>query len=206
MIVFACISPHAPILLPDVGSSKDRKTAEKTINALEFLGKKLKEVKPGEIIISSPHQDWGFNVPLHFLAKNFKGKISHYLTRADLPRSYFEEGKRFHKLKIENCKDEVKIALVASGDTSHCLKDDGPYGFHSDGPKFDEDLIKYLKEKNIEKILELEEKYPEAADCGLRSFCFVLGILAASGQSWQPEILSYESPWGVGYLVVNFGI
>jgi len=52
--------------------------------------------------------------------------------------------------------------------------------------------------------LKLDELYPEAGECGLRSFCFLLGILEASGISWQPEILSYEGPFGVGYLVVNF--
>ena len=37
----------------------------------------------------------------------------------------------------------------------------------------------------------------------LRSFSFLLGILKESKISWQPEILSYESPFGVGYLVAN---
>jgi len=46
--------------------------------------------------------------------------------------------------------------------------------------------------------------YPEAGECGLRSFCFLLGILEASGIDWQPEILAYEGPFGVGYLVANF--
>jgi len=50
----------------------------------------------------------------------------------------------------------------------------------------------------------LDDLYPEAGECGLRSFCFLLGILEASGISWQPEILSYEGPFGVGYLVANF--
>jgi hypothetical protein len=31
-----------------------------------------------------------------------------------------------------------------------------------------------------------------------------LGILEASGINYQPEILSYEDPFGVGYLVANF--
>ena len=87
---------------------------------------------------------------------------------------------------------------------SHCLKDDGPYGFHPDGPKFDKDLIESLKKKDIEKILKLGELYPGAGECGLRSFCFLLGILEESGINYQPEILSYEGPFGVGYLVVDF--
>ena len=201
-IVFSCFSPHAPILLPDVGSKEDRKKVKKTIESLEFLGKKLKELNPDKIIISAPHPDWGFEVPLYFLAPNYTGKIKQYLIGLESPAFYFEEGKKVYKSKIKNQKS--KIAIIASGDMSHCLKENGPYGFHPDGPKFDKALIEALKKKDIETILKLDEVYPGAGECGLRSFCFVLGILEASEIDYQPEILSYEGPFGVGYLVVNF--
>ena len=200
-IVFAAISPHPPIILPSVGSKEDRGEVKKTIENLEKLGKKLAKVKPDTIIVSSPHPDWGFNVPLFFLAKDFKGKIETFLIGTESPQFYFEEGKRLYDLKIKNLK--LKIALVASGDMSHCLKEDGPYGFNPNGPKFDKELIESLKKKDIENILKLDEKYPQAGECGLRSFCFILGILEASGINWQPEILSYEGPFGVGYLVAD---
>jgi aromatic ring-opening dioxygenase LigB subunit len=207
-IVFACISPHPPIILPSVGSPEDRAQVRNTILALERLGKKLKEKNPDSIIISSPHPDWGFNVPLHFLATDFKGKIETILIGLESPKFYFEKGKEVYLSKVRNLKS--KIALIASGDMSHCLKEDGPYGFHPDGPKFDKEFIESLKKKDIEKILKLDDLYPETGECGLRSFCFLLGILEAhsanSGQAWQPEILSYEGPFGVGYLVANFKI
>ena len=202
MLVFAAISPHPPIILPSVGSPEDRVQVKNTIEALEKLGKKLKELKPDSIIISAPHPDWGFNVPLFFLAKDFKGKIETHLIELEPPQFYFEEGKKVYQSKILNLKS--KIALIASGDMSHCLKEDGPYGFNPDGPKYDKVLINALKKKDIETILKLDELYPEAGECGLRSFCFLLGILEASGIDWQPEILSYEGPFGVGYLVMNF--
>ena len=84
------------------------------------------------------------------------------------------------------------------------MRADGPYGFHPDGPKFDKALIEALKKKDIEKILKLDELYPEAGECGLRSFSFLLGILETSGLKWQAKVLSYEGPFGVGYLVINF--
>jgi len=201
-IVFTAISPHPPIILPTVGSKEDRAQVKNTIEALEDLGKKFKETNPDSIIISAPHPDWGFNVPLFFLAKDFKGEIKTYLIELEPPQFYFEEGKKVYK-ELDKTK---KYALIASGDLSHCLKAEGPYGFHPDGPKFDKDLIEALKKKDIEKILKLDDLYPEAGECGLRSFCFLLGILEASGLDWQPEILSYEGPFGVGYLVANFGL
>ena len=93
-IVFACISPHPPIILPSVGSPEDRAQVKKTIKSLEDLGQKLKELNPDSIIISAPHPDWGFNVPLFFLAKNFKGEIKTYLTGVESPTFYFEQGKK----------------------------------------------------------------------------------------------------------------
>ena len=202
-IVFAAISPHPPIILPTVGSPEDRAQVKNTIDALEKLGKKLKEAKPDSIIISAPHPDWGFNVPLHFLAPDFKGEIQTYLMGLEDPKFYFEEGKKLYQ-KLVRDPTSNQIAVIASGDLSHCLKEEGPYGFNPDGPKFDKELIESLKKKDIETILKLDEMYPDAGECGLRSFCFLLGILAASGIDWQPEILSYEGPFGVGYLVADF--
>jgi len=137
MISFACISPHPPIILPSIGSEKDRKQAEKTIESLYSLGEKLKKSEPDSIIISSPHPDWGFNVPLFFLAKEFKGEIKNYLTESETPEFYFEEGKRI----FQGLDKNKKYAMIASGDMSHCLKEDGYYGFQADGPKFDEKLM-----------------------------------------------------------------
>ncbi len=111
---------------------------------------------------------------------------------------------KWHKYLDNN----TKYAVIASGDLSHCLAEKGPYGFNSDGPSFDKELIECIKGKNIGGILKLEEKFPNAGECGLRSICFLLGILDAnsksSGFEWQPEILSYEGPFGVGYLVAYF--
>ncbi len=210
MLSFACISPHPPLLLPTVGSPEDRQKVKKTIESLQFLGRKINENKPDTIIISSPHENWGFNVPLFFLALEFKGKIMPYLTGAEPPAFYFNLGRKVYQSEINPPSasggggQKTKIAVIASGDMSHCLKGDGPYGFHPDGPKFDETLIQFLKDKNIKGILNLDNNFPEAAECGLRSFSFLLGILKESGLDWTPEILSYEGPFGVGYLVANF--
>ncbi len=199
-IVFAAISPHPPIILPSVGSEEDRLKVKNTTQALENLGKKFSSLKTDYLIISSPHPDWGFNVPLFFIAKKFSGEIKKILIGLEPPEFYFEKGK---KLASKLLPDK-KYAFIASGDTSHCLKEDGPYGFHPDGPKFDKALIEAFNKKGVETILKLDELYPDAAECGLRSFCFLFGILEGAKINWQTEILSYESPFGVGYLAAGF--
>jgi len=200
MLSFACFSPHPPILLPSVGSPEDRKKVKKTIKSLEILGEKLEKINPNSIIISSPHLDWGFNVPLYFLAKGFQGELKKHLIGLDAPLSYFKEGEKV----FQSLEKNKKYALIGSGDLSHCLKKEGPYGFNPQGPEFDKKLIEFLKNKNIKEFLKLDELYPEAGECGLRSFSFILGILEASKINWETEILSYEGPFGVGYLVANF--
>jgi aromatic ring-opening dioxygenase LigB subunit len=161
-------------------------------------------LQPETIVISSPHPDWGFNVPLHFLAGNSKANVKTWLCGQNPPKDHFEKGIAYYFEKLENLPE--KIALIASGDLSHRLKADGPYGFHKQGPLFDQKLTNCLKNRDIKAIIGLEDEFPEAGECGLRSFCFVLGILEGAKISWSTDILSYEGPFGVGYLVADFNL
>lgn len=199
MINFACISPHPPIILPTVGSDLDRKAAGKTIQGLMSLEGKMAAANPSHIVISSPHPEWGFNVPLFFLVKNTSASIDRFLTQEESADEHYRLGKEFYFAELKSAKQ--KIALVASGDLSHRLKKDGPYGLHHDAANFDRTLIANLKNKNVDAILGLDEKYPNAGECGLRSICFILGILIAANIKWEVKIISYEGPFGVGYLV-----
>ena len=207
MIIHAYIMPHAPILLPDVGSEEDRARAKKTIEALEKVAREVEKLEFDKIIISSPHEDWGFDVPLRFALgqrvkdkeQSIEGKIKKILTGFETPKEHCELGKKF----AQNLDKDKKYLLIASGDLSHRLKEDGPYGFNAQGPKFDQELIQSVRTNALYNIFSLEEKYPEAADCGLRSFCFALGALEASKTEIRPKIYSYEGPFGVGYLVAK---
>lgn len=219
MLVFGCLSPHPPIILPTVGSPSDWAKVKKTIVALEKLGKELAKVKPDCIVISSPHPDWGINVPLHFLLAQldteYKMETLHptnelsiisyqqstiypTLTTLDSPKQHYEWGRRIsHSLPRAK-----RGAWIASGDMSHRLKKDGPYGLHPSGPRFDQKFIDLLKKKDVQGILNMDRRLvEEAGECGLRSFCMLLGALESSKTKWEPKILSYESPFGVGYLV-----
>lgn len=201
MIVFACFSPHPPLLLPHVGSPQDKEKVKKTLASLHRLARILPQTRPEAILISSPHPDWGFNVPLHFLTANLPQPlpIHTFLTSLASPREHFDQGQKLAAQFINQ-----KLALIASGDMSHRLKKDGPYGLHPSGAKFDRQFIDLLSEKNLDGILKLDPRLTEeAGECGLRSFCFALGFLTANRSLWRPKILSYESPFGVGYLVAS---
>lgn len=204
MIKFACISPHPPIILPSIGSDDERKRAKNTIQGLRILGKEMRDANPQLIIVSSPHQDWGFDVPLHFVGKGLHGKLDFFLTNLESPANHYNAGQNYFTAELKDLKQT--IALIASGDLSHRLKTNGPYGLHPNGDKFDKALIAALKEKDIGKLLSLDERYPEAGECGLRSFCFCVGILDAAKIDWKINVLSYEAPFGVGYLVARFTV
>ena len=225
MLTFACLSPHAPIFLPEVGSPADRQKVKTTINSLESLAPKLASPptggKPEIIFISSPHPDWGVNVPARFLLaqiQNLKFKIQNYqfanevsvtdepyrlypiLTTQESPKNHYQ----FGKLLARKMPLGRSIAWIASGDMSHVLKKDGPYGFHPAGPKFDQKFIELLKKKKIDEILNLDQEFVEqAAVCGIWSFCLLFGVLDGLKVNWEPEVLSYEGPFGIGYLVAD---
>ena len=58
---------------------------------------------------------------------------------------------------------------------------------------------------DIDGILSMEAELIErAGECGLRSSIILLGVL--DGLKVKPEILSYEGPFGVGYLVASFEV
>jgi len=111
--------------------SSDREIVKKTIVSLQKLGKKMAQISPDKIIISSPHPDWGFKVPLFFLKPSKSIPIDTFLTQEDPPQDHYRIGRDLYFAELKN--NQEKIALIASGDLSHRLKIDGPYGLHPDG-------------------------------------------------------------------------
>ncbi|MBR2518923.1 MAG: AmmeMemoRadiSam system protein A [Selenomonadaceae bacterium] len=98
-----------------------------------------------------------------------------------------------------------KIFFVASGDLSHKLKADGPYGLAPEGAVFDSQVMENLSTANFLRLLTMDEKIcSRAAECGLRSFWIMAGALDRLAVT--AEKLSYEGTFGVGYGVVWFNV
>lgn len=160
------------------------------------------EQKLPMVITQEENLDHGSLVPLYFLTQRIKPKL--------VPMGYslldFETHLEFGRLiKEEIMASKKKIAVIASGDLSHRLTEDAPAGFSAQGEVFDKTLVKLLEKKDIQGILEMDKNLiEEAGECGLRSFLILLGIL--KNINCQPKIYSYEGPFGVGYLVLNFKI
>jgi MEMO1 family protein len=167
--------------------------------------KKIAEAKkiPTEIMSENIFLDHGVMVPLFFLKKhNPKIKIvSITFSHLDYEK-HFEFGEAIYDA-IESA--EENISLVASGDLSHRLAINAPSGYSLKGREFDELLMELLLKNNVREIINLDSSLvEEAGECGLRSIIILLGAL--SNLEYKFEKLSYECPFGVGYLVGRFRV
>jgi AmmeMemoRadiSam system protein B len=98
-----------------------------------------------------------------------------------------------------------KIAVIASADLSHRLTADAPAGFDPAGKEFDEKLVKLVGDYDVDGILNFDSGLAEkAGQDALWSIAILLGAL--DGLKVKHEVLSYEGPFGVGYMVADFKV
>jgi aromatic ring-opening dioxygenase LigB subunit len=98
-----------------------------------------------------------------------------------------------------------KVLLIASADMSHRLTKDAPSGYSPRGKEFDEKLVELVKNYDVNGILKFDaDLAEEAGQDALWSIAILLGAL--EGKKARPEVLSYEGPFGVGYMVAVFEI
>ncbi|AFM39782.1 hypothetical protein Desaci_0721 [Desulfosporosinus acidiphilus SJ4] len=137
--------------------------------------------------------DHGALVPLYFLQEaGWRGKV----VLMGMPLKHPDEYGR----QIGRILDQYqgRVALIASGDLSHRLKKEGPYGFDPAGPEFDQAIFRGLQ-RDVRKINDIPVRLIEnAGECGYRSL-----QLALAAKEGAPQVLSYEGPFGVGYLVAD---
>lgn len=201
MLVLGVISPHPPIIIPEIGGREVEKV-KNTIAALKLTASRLAAEKPDKIVLISPHSEHGYTVPLYYLAKDLPAdtELEKILVTNPSYPYYFELGKQYGE-KID--QSSKRIAVIASGDLSHVLKPDGPYGYDPSGPKLDKMIVDAIRNKDIKSLLAIDdETLQNGAECGLRSILFLFGIF--TGKDYATEVLSYEGPFGVGYMVAVF--
>ena len=140
-------------------------------------------------------------IPLYFINKVYKDYKLVRFSLSGLPlETHYELGKLIEEAISKNSKSFV---MIASGDLSHKLKKNGPYGLSQEGLDFDERFVEILKSGNLKDLLNFDDSFLEkAAECGLRSFVIMAGVL--SSYNYDKKLLSYEGPFGVGYAVASF--
>ena len=260
----AILTPHPPVLLPEVGRGREREIAA-TGRAMEQAAREVARWNPDVLIVSSPHTilygdyfhiapgagasgsmaafgapqvrmdvtydaalrdevirragaagleagtlgqrdpalDHGVLIPLYYLRKS---GVTCPMLRMGL--SGFSALDHY---RLGQCVAEAAEALgrravfVASGDLSHKLKADGPYGFAPEGPVFDEAVTKAMAVGDFLSFLTMDAGLcSRAAECGLRSFQMMAGAL--DGLAVSTRLLSHEGTFGVGYAVALFPV
>ena len=95
------------------------------------------------------------------------------------------------------------IAFIASGDLSHRLKPGAPAGFAPNAHLFDEEVVAAIRAAAPERIAQIDQGLRRlAGECGYRSMLVAIG--AAAEVEPAAEVLHYEAPFGVGYMVAQF--
>ena len=144
--------------------------------------------------------DHGTAVPLYFLQRNgWNGKVV-ALGYSFLPN---EDHLRFGKcIRSAIAKVGRRVAFVASGDLSHRLEPDAPAGYNPDAHLFDEEVVEAIRRGTPDQIAHIDQDLRRTAgECGYRSMLVALGMIQDADTS--TEVISYEAPFGVGYLVAQ---
>lgn len=98
-----------------------------------------------------------------------------------------------------------RTVVIGSGDLSHRLKEDGPYGFRKEGPEYDARIMEVMEGADFGRLLDFSEDFCEkAGECGHRSFTIMAGAL--DQRKVRAERLSYEGPFGVGYGICAYEV
>ena len=147
--------------------------------------------------------DHGTMIPLYYLNRETK---DYRLVRIGLSGLSAREHYRLGQC-IAKTADDLgrRVVLLASGDLSHKLRPEGPYGYAAQGPEFDRQVTMALDAGDFLSLLTLPPEFCDAAaECGLRSLQIMAGAL--DRKSVAAKLLSYEGPFGVGYGVASFEV
>lgn len=145
--------------------------------------------------------DYGTMVPLYFVEQFYQDFKIVRIGLSGLPLTrHYELGEC---IKETAGRLRRKTVIIASGDLSHRLKEDGPYGFQEDGPVYDKRIMEVMGTGSFSELFDFSEKFCEkAGECGHRSFVIMAG--AFDQREVTAKRLSYEGPFGVGYGVCTF--
>jgi AmmeMemoRadiSam system protein A/AmmeMemoRadiSam system protein B len=144
--------------------------------------------------------DHGTAVPLYFLDRNgWKGRVVAFGYSFLSNEDHLNFGKC-----IKQAVDKLgrRVALVASGDLSHRLRPEAPAGFSPVAHMFDEQVVDALESNDSTRIVAVDQDLRRTAgECGYRSMLIAIGATRDLPQECQ--VLHYEAPFGVGYLVAQ---
>lgn len=151
--------------------------------------------------ITDERLDYGASVPLFFLLRE-QVTLPVIVIGDTLPtlHSQLAIGQQMGQALAQESK---RVAIVASANLSHRLNQKSPAGFSPKAATFDRRVLEAIRHGEVQALARFrQETLQEVQECGLRSILLLCGIL--DRHVWQPEILSYEHPFGIGHVAIQF--
>ncbi|MBO8129503.1 MAG: AmmeMemoRadiSam system protein A [Peptococcaceae bacterium] len=172
-----------------------RRQAEARGIRVGSIDRQLEESYPGRV---SARLDHGIMAPLYWLRKaGWEGAMVAVSMAFLANDQLYSFG-----IAVREAVEQIgkKVAVVASGDLSHRLTEDAPAGYDPAGEVFDREVVRLIGEGDVLGLMQMEANFLEkAGECGYRPVLMMFGVL--DGYQFEPEVLSYEGPFGVGYMV-----
>jgi len=147
--------------------------------------------------------DWGCTVPLYYLRPGFgearlvavtpsyQGPTYHYKIGEVIGRALERLGRR--------------AVFICSADLSHCLMPGAPSGYNPAGRQFDAAYQDAVAMWDVDWVLGAQSEFRiRAAEDAISQTAMLMGAL--SGCRVRPRVLSYEGPFGVGYMVAAIDV
>lgn len=187
--------------LRDVGDLGYHKTYHPDFGLIDKLQRELRKVDEPVTLTTDERLNFASTVPLDLLTEHLPNiRVVPMSTCGRTPKEHFAFGQA---LKHVLHASDARVAVISAGDGAHTLTDFAPGGLHDDGERYDSALRTMVEHHNVVGLLQMEESMiTNAQETTYRKLLVLLGVL--DGMHVTPDIMSYESPFGVGYLVVNF--
>lgn len=214
--VMVFISPHGPVFwdavpvvtrarlrgnLSRFGAPDVSFTLDTDVRLADALREQLAALGVPEVEVATGYElDHGVTAPLYWLEKGGVDLPAVVCGTALLPLwRLYNFGVAVQQAVAATSR---RAAVVASGDLSHRLSPQAPYGYDPNGPVFDRRVQEIIAAADPVALVRLDPALIErAGECGLRPMVMLFG--AFDGLKVRAEVLSYEGPFGVGYMVAG---
>ncbi|MEP0813291.1 MAG: hypothetical protein HRF49_01320 [bacterium] len=183
---------------PDVSRSVDGSPELAAAVLAAVLPLETHEIKSGEL-------DWGYLVFLDAAARLGYRPVVLPISLAWAPLiACFQFGAALAEA-LQKAFPAKRLSWVASGDLSHCTRKGMGREYDPWGKKFDEIVVAAVRDWHPDAILSISgPELVKAMQCGAPSFAAGMGFYSRAEAA--PCVLSYEDPFGVGYLVAQIEV
>lgn len=217
------ISPHAPLFsdflfvydsptlsgsfarfgAPSVvlSAEQDTEFRESLMDRLSAASVPAGTLSPGRLerMGYGPELDHGILVPLHFLQK--AGTASRIVCLSCSAMDIPALRRAGHCITEAAREPDRTVCVIASGDLSHKVNPESPYGEVPEGAAFDREICTAIDNSDMDALCRIDPVLRvSAAECGYASIV----LISALFDSPRCTRFSYEAPFGIGYCVASF--